>query len=101
LNSERYFQYFVDGRRGYRCHFPKLAMTVDGRGLVENCLDLDHPLGDIKTTPLADIMASSRFSALRCDAEKCSSCSSPTMVDMSHVWEDPSLIFQSGGIAIG
>lgn len=101
LNSERYFQYFVDGRPGYRCHFPKLAMTVDGRGMVENCLDLDHPLGDIKTTPLAEIMASDRFRQLRCDAESCSSCSSPTMVDMSHVWEDPSLILQPGGIAIG
>ncbi len=101
LNSERYFQYFIDGRRGYRCHFPKLAMTVDGRGLVENCLDLDDPLGDIKTTPLAEIMESARFKELRCNAESCSSCSSPTMVDMSHVWEDPGLIFKSGGIAIG
>lgn len=101
LNSERYFQYFIDGRRGYRCHFPKLAMTVDGRGLVENCLDLDHPLGDIKTTPLAEIVQSDRFRQLRCDAESCSSCSSPTMVDLSHVWDDPGLFFQPGGISIG
>lgn len=101
LNSERYFEYFVAGRPGYRCHLPKLAMTVDGRGLVENCLDLDHPLGDIKTTPLAEIMASERFRALRCEAEQCSSCSSPTMVDLSQVWEDPSLIFGRGGLAIG
>lgn len=100
MNSERYFEYFVAGRKGYRCHLPKLAMMVDGRGLVENCLDLDHPLGDIKTTPLAQIMESERFKKLRCDAEKCSSCSSPTMVDMSHVWEDPSLIFQERGLAI-
>ncbi len=101
LNSERYFQYFIDGRPGYRCHFPKLAMTVDARGLVENCLDLDHPLGDIQKTPLAEIMQSERFSALRCKAEDCSSCSSPTMVDLSHVWEDPSLVFRSSGIAVG
>lgn len=101
LNSERYFRYFMDGRPGYRCHYPKLAMTVDGRGMVEDCLDLDHPIGDIKTTPLAEIMRSPRFSALRCAAESCSSCSSPTMVDLSHVWEDPSLVFSHGGIAIG
>ncbi len=101
LNSEGYFQYFIDGKKGYRCHLPKLAMMVDGRGLVENCLDLDHPLGDVKTTSLTDIMASDRFKQLRCDAEKCSSCSSPTMVDMSRIWEDPSLIFQRGGLAIG
>jgi MoaA/NifB/PqqE/SkfB family radical SAM enzyme len=101
LNSDRYFQYFIDGRPGYRCHFPKLAMSVDARGMVENCLDLDHPLGNIQTTPLAEIMQSPAFSGLRCAAESCSSCSSPTMVDMSHVWEDPGLVFRSDGIAIG
>ncbi|MFI5301771.1 MAG: radical SAM protein [Polyangiales bacterium] len=101
MNSERYFEYFANGRRGYRCHLPKLAMMVDGRGLVEDCLDLDHPLGDIRTTPLAEIMASERFRQLRCDAEQCSSCSSPTMVDLSHIWEDPSLVLRPGGLAVG
>lgn len=101
LNSERYFQYFVDGAPGYRCHFPKLCMSVDGRGNLENCLDLSRPFGNLRDHRLADIMTGQRFRALRQSCERCSSCNSPTMVDMSHVWEQPSLLLEPGGIALG
>jgi MoaA/NifB/PqqE/SkfB family radical SAM enzyme len=100
LNSERYFQYFVDGRPGYNCHHPKLCMSVDGRGFVENCLDLDHPIANIREKSLAEIMELPRFKQLRIDAERCSTCSSPTMIDMSHLWENPLIAFQGGGINI-
>jgi len=101
LNSELYFRYFIEGRPGYRCHFPKLAMSVDGRGYVEDCLNLDQPIANIRETPLREIMALQRFRQLRRDAEECSSCNSPTMVDLSHIWENPQLIFEGGGISIG
>jgi MoaA/NifB/PqqE/SkfB family radical SAM enzyme len=101
LNSELYFRYFIEGQPGYRCHFPKLAMSVDGRGYVEDCLNLERPIANIRETPLNEIMKLQRFAQLRQDAEKCSSCNSPTMVDLSHVWETPQLIFERGGIAIG
>jgi MoaA/NifB/PqqE/SkfB family radical SAM enzyme len=101
VNSELYFKYFADGRPGYRCHFPKLAMSVDGRGYVEDCLNLDRPIANIRETPLKEIMELHRFKQLRRDAEECSSCNSPTMVDLSQVWENPQLLFQGGGIAVG
>ncbi len=101
VNSEMYFKYFADGRPGYRCHFPKLAMSVDGRGYVEDCLNLDTPIANIREMPLKAIMELRRFKQLRVDAENCSSCNSPTMVDLSHVWENPQLLFEGGGIAVG
>jgi MoaA/NifB/PqqE/SkfB family radical SAM enzyme len=102
LNSELYFKYFVDGRPGYRCHLPKLALCmVDGRGNVEDCLDLDRPIVNIRDMPLKEIMELPRFKQLRQDAESCCSCNSPTMVDLSHFWENPQLVFEQGGIAIG
>lgn len=102
LNSEPYFQYFVDGRPGYKCHLPKLAMCmVDGRGNVEDCLNLDRPIANIRDMPLKEIMELPRFKQLRVDAESCCSCNSPTMVDLSQFWENPQLAFQKGGIAIG
>ncbi len=100
VNSERYFSYFAEGRPGYACHFPKLAMSIDGRGYVEDCLDLDTPIANIREQPLAEILELPRFKTLRKDAERCSSCSSPTMVDLSHVWEDPSIALRPGGIAV-
>jgi len=101
LNSELYFKYFSDGKPGYKCHFPKMCMGVDGRGYVEYCLDLDHNLASIREMPLKEIMELPRFKQLRKDAEMCSSCSSPTMIDMSQVWENPKLLFEQGGIALG
>ena len=100
LNSEHYFNYFIAGKPGYRCHLPKLAMCVDGRGNVEYCLDLEQPIANIRDKPLRQIMELPRFKELRPAAEHCSSCSSPTMVDMSGVWENPRLVFERGGIAI-
>ena len=100
LNSEHYFNYFISGKPGYQCHLPKLAMCVDGRGNVEYCLDLDHPIANIRDMPLKQIMELPRFKELRSAAEHCSSCSSPTMVDLSGVWENPKLVFEPGGIAI-
>jgi MoaA/NifB/PqqE/SkfB family radical SAM enzyme len=101
LNSEPYFEYFVAGRPGYRCHLPKLVMFVDGWGNAEYCLNLDRPIANIRDTSVAEIMATPRFKQLRADAEGCSSCNSPTMVDLSAVWENPALAIGPGGIALG
>lgn len=98
VNSERYFQYFADGRPGYSCHHPKLCMSIDGRGNVEDCLDLDKPIANIRDMPLAKIMELPRFGQLRRDAERCCTCSSPTMIDISNMWETPSIALKEGGI---
>ncbi len=100
INSERYFQYFIDGKPGYKCHLPKLSMLVDGRGYIEDCLNLDNPIANIREIPLKDIMELPRFKQLRTDAEKCCSCNSPTMIDLSLVWENPNLLFEKGGISV-
>ena len=102
LNSELYFKYFMDGKPGYRCHLPKLGMCmIDSRGYVEDCLNLDKPIANIQDMPLKEIMELPRFKQLRIDAENCCSCNSPTMVDLSFVWEDPQRIFEPGGIKLG
>ena len=100
VNSERYFEYFARGRPGYRCHLPKLVMYVDGRGNIEDCLGLDRPIANLRDMPLAEIMALPRFTALRRDAERCSSCNSPTMVDLSNIWERPWLLLSNSGLSL-
>lgn len=100
VNSRRYFRYFAEGRNGYRCHRPKLLLFVDGRGDVEHCLDLSRPLGNIRRQSLRAILDGPRFRPFVREAEGCSSCNSPTMVDLSHLWEDPTLLFAPDGIAL-
>jgi len=101
INSARYFDYFAQGSCGYRCHMPKMMMYVDGRGNIEDCLDLDHPIANYREMPLAEIMELPRFRQLRVDAEGCSSCNSPTMVDLSFLWEKPWSLARRGGISLG
>lgn len=101
VNSEMYFKYFVDGKPGYKCHFPKMIMQLDGRGNIEDCLNLDKPIDNIRQTPLKQIMALPRFKQLRKDAEDCCSCNSPTMVDLSNVWDNPHFLLEQGGITAG
>ena len=101
VNSELYYQYFIDGRKGYNCHLPKIVMFVDGRGNLEYCLDLNEPIANIRETSLKEAMELPRFKELRTLAEGCSSCNSPTMIDLSHVWENPAIALQQGGIALG
>jgi MoaA/NifB/PqqE/SkfB family radical SAM enzyme len=101
LNSEQCFSYFVEGKPGYACHMPKLVMFVDGWGNVEYCLNLDRPLANIREMPLKEIMELERFKQLRVEAEGCCSCNSPTMLDLSKLWENPALAFEEGGIAVG
>ncbi|MDF1562133.1 MAG: radical SAM protein [Deltaproteobacteria bacterium] len=99
VNTGLYFDYMARGRPGYHCHLPKVAMSLDARGNVEDCLALERPIGNIRETPLKEIMARQRFLELRRDAEGCSSCNSPTMVDCSHIWERPELLLSEGGLA--
>ncbi len=101
LNSEGYFDYFIQGKPPYKCHLPKLVMFVDGWGNAEYCLNLNKPIANIRKMPLREIMELPRFKQLRVDAERCSSCNSPTMVDLSHIWENPMLAFEQGGIQLG
>lgn len=101
LNSELYFQYFADGKKGYRCHFPKICMMVDGRGNIEHCLNLDKPIANLRDMPLKEIMELPRFKDLRVEAEDCCSCNSPTMVDTSCAWENPQILMEKGGIDFG
>jgi len=100
VNSEMYFDYFAEGRPGYQCHLPKIVMFVNGQGDLEDCLDLTHPIANIRDLSVAEIMQLPRFRQLRVDAERCSSCNSPTMVDLSRAWQNPALLAQPRGIAL-
>ena len=102
LNTEHYFRYFMEGKPGYRCHLPKLVLyCISGRGDVEDCLNVGRPLANIRETPLRKILELPRFQQIGVDAESCYSCNSPTMVDLSYIWEDPGRAFEPGGIAVG
>jgi len=101
LNSEMYLKHFIGGKKPYRCHVKKAFMYVFSNGDIEDCLQLDKPLANLRQISLKEAMKLPRFKKFLKDTEKCDSCNSPTMIDCSYVWEDWSLLTKSGGITFG
>ncbi|MEW5947546.1 MAG: radical SAM protein [bacterium] len=89
FNSEHYLAHFDRGKVPYRCRYPRVFLRVMSGGDVEDCLRIDQPIANLRTTPLKKILKMNRMKTLRNDAEKCWTCSSPTMVDCSYFWDNP------------
>ena len=101
LNSEMYLKHFIGGKKPYQCHARKVFMYVNHNGDIENCLELDKPIANLRDISVKDALELPLFKKFIRDAEKCNSCNSPTMIDTSYFWEDLSLLTKSGGISLG
>ncbi|MFX0004594.1 MAG: radical SAM/SPASM domain-containing protein [Candidatus Hermodarchaeota archaeon] len=101
LNSEMYLKHFIGGKKSYRCHARKVFMFVNSNGDIEDCLQLDKPIANLRNISVKEAMELPRFQQYLKDTEKCCSCNSPTMIDTSYAWEDWSLLTKPGGISFG
>lgn len=101
LNSEMYLKHFIGGKKEYRCHAKKVFMYVDSMGNIEDCLQLDKPIANLREKSVKEAMNLPRFKEFLKETEKCCTCNSPTMIDCSYLWEDFSLLTKSGGISFG
>ncbi|MFX0040898.1 MAG: radical SAM/SPASM domain-containing protein [Promethearchaeota archaeon] len=101
LNSEMYLKHFIGGKKSYRCHARKVFMFVNSNGDIEDCLQLDKPIANLRNISVKEAMNLPRFKQYLKDTEKCCVCNSPTMIDTSYAWEDWSLLTKPGGISFG
>ena len=101
LNSEMYLKHFIGGKKPYRCHAKKVIMYAFSNGDIEDCLQLDKPIANLRQLSLKEAMKLPRFKQFYQDTEKCDSCNSPTMIDCSYVWDDWGLLTRTGGISFG
>ena len=101
LNSEMYLNHFIGGKKQYKCHAKKVFMFVNYNGDIENCLQIDKPIANLQQTSVSEVLQLPQFIKFIKESEKCYSCNSPTMIDTSYLWEDPSLLTKSGGISFG
>jgi len=101
LNSEMYLNHFIGGKKIYLCHTKKVFMFVNYNGDIENCLQLDKPLANLRQISVSDVLQLPEFIKFIKESEKCYSCNSPTMIDTSYLWDDISLLTNSGGISFG
>ncbi|NVM31946.1 MAG: radical SAM protein [Candidatus Helarchaeota archaeon] len=101
LNSEMYLKHFIGGKKPYRCYNRKVFMYVNSNGDIEDCLQLDKPIANLREMSIKEAMNLPRFHQYLKDTEKCDSCNTPQMIDTSYVWEDFSLLTKTGGISFG
>jgi len=101
LNSEMYLNHFIGGKKQYICHTKKVFMFVNYNGDIENCLQLDKPIANLRQTSVSEVLQLPKFVKFTKKSEKCYSCNSPTMIDTSYLWDDMSLLTKSGGISFG
>lgn len=101
LNSEMYLNHFIGGKKPYQCQTKKVFMFVNSNGDIENCLQIDKPIANLREESVGDILQLLSFKNSIKDCENCYSCNSPTMIDTSYFWDDVSLLMKSGGISFG
>ena len=101
LNSEMYLNHFIGGKKQYKCHAKKVFMFVNYNGDIENCLQIDKPIANLRQTSVSEVLQLPQFVKFIKESEKCYSCNSPTMIDTSYLWDDPRLLTKSGGISFG
>ena len=101
LNSEMYLNHFIGGKKQYKCHAKKVFMFVNYNGDIENCLQIDKPIANLRQTSVSEVLQLPQFVKFIKESEKCYSCNSPTMIDTSYLWDDMRLLTKSGGISFG
>ena len=101
LCSEMYLKHFIGGKKPYRCHARKVFMYVNSNGDIENCLELDNPIANLREISVQELLELPRFKKFLEDTENCFTCNSPTMIDTSYIWEDFTLLSKAGGISFG
>lgn len=101
LCSGMYLKHFIGGKKPYRCHAKKVFMFVNSNGDIENCLQLDKPIANLREISVNEVLELPRFKKFIKDTENCYTCNSPTMIDTSYIWEDFTLLSKAGGISFG
>ncbi|MHC4617438.1 MAG: radical SAM protein [Planctomycetota bacterium] len=85
-NSLTYLKTFIGGKKKYKCHAQKAAVTLDANGSVKNCIAVE-PFGNVRQTSLKGILKSESVRQARRDSEKCNVCNNPDVIDCSYFWE--------------
>jgi len=87
LNSYTHLDMMRAGPPEYRCHWPKFMLPIEANGDVVDCMHWGRrPVGNLRQTPLAELLAHPRLRALAgAEGEACHRCVSIHRVEISEV----------------
>jgi MoaA/NifB/PqqE/SkfB family radical SAM enzyme len=77
---------------GYRCRMPHSLITVESDGAVRDCRRHDWPLADVRELrstgePLSAVFDLPRRRRLLVEAESCTVCNNPDVIELSWLWD--------------
>ena len=88
LNTYNYFEKFTEGKKSYRCHFPKIFLEVYPDGSILDCVRVDKPVGNVRDTPLKELLERPRIKGMIDDGQKwCHVHNNADRIDASNTWE--------------
>lgn len=87
LNSYTHLDMMRAGPPQYRCHWPKFMLPIEANGDVVDCMHWGtRPIGNLRQTPLAELLAHPRLRALAgAEGEACHKCVSIHRIEISKV----------------
>ena len=87
-NSYLYLESIREGKRPYRCHFPKMVLQVGPEGEIIDCRAWDRPIGSVREQGLKTLYEHPRLKELAGpEGERCNKCNNPNRIDMSYFWD--------------
>lgn len=94
LASGRYLRMLQadPGLSAYRCRVPRAILTVEADGSVRDCRRRDAPLASVSELKrsggrLSDVYRLPRYRAVVREAETCTSCNNPDVLETSWLWD--------------
>lgn len=88
LNTMEYFEKFREGKKSYSCHFPKMFLEIYPDGSVVDCVNVDRPVANVRTTPLREVLKHPRIQGMVADGEKwCHVHNNADRIDASLSWD--------------
>jgi MoaA/NifB/PqqE/SkfB family radical SAM enzyme len=86
-NSRTYLQKYLLNMTPYVCRVPFVFVTVTPEGNVTNCFRRDRPYGNVRRSPVADIMKKWDHREAVYATKGCWQCNNPDIVDTSYIWQ--------------
>ncbi len=88
----------------YTCRVPRAILTIEADGSVRDCLRRDRPLASFAQIAdglgLEALYRSPRYRAMAREAEACTACNNPDVVETSWLWDlRPSMLRKVLGLA--
>jgi len=86
-NSFAYLRTFIPRKKPYTCHARKVYVRVNPNGDIENCIQREKPIANIREKPLWEILPGREYKRQSFAPTRCHVCNNADVIDCSYIWQ--------------